>query len=48
MNAKAAEGRTRIGDAQIESIVQFLDPTGSGTVGYEEFFDGLRVQTDTS
>ena len=46
MNAKAMHGRTRIGEAQIDNLVQFLDPNGTGMVGYEEFFEGLRVQAD--
>ena len=46
MNAKAMHGGTRIGEAQIDNLVQFLDPNGTGMVGYEEFFEGLRVQAD--
>ena len=36
----------QIGDAQIDGLVDFLDPRRSGEVGYDEFFAGLRVQTD--
>ena len=35
----------QIGEAQIEGLVDFLDPRQSGIVGYDEFFEGLRVQT---
>ena len=35
----------QIGEAQIEGLVDFLDPLRSGIVGYDEFFEGLRVQT---